>query len=920
MANPIDKIVVEIQAETKQLRQGLDKANKQLGTLQKQSGAASNALKGFAAIVGTIGLAQLAGQAVQTIREFEDLEATLKAVTGSADAAAASFDLIRQFTATTTFQIQDVANAFIKLKLAGIVPTTDVMQDFGNFAAGMGKSITDLAQAAFNATTGEMEMLKQFGVVARLQGNTIKATFNGITTEIERSGPAITDFLRNIGRTEFPTALADRADTLTGAVSNLQDQLSEFFVSIGEGGLKEALQDISLQFKALLKDNDNLAGNIGAVLGNALRGLANIVDFVVTHLRLMAGIMGFIAGAKIMGALIVIVPKVTKAFKLLTSVIKGQTAAAIMLQSVTGIGIAKVAAGVAAGGVAIASMNQLLKESDEEAAEAAEGFDELNQQLEEEMPINERAIDAVSQSVRDLSTALKSMPKGKFSVTDAFFAGDFDEVESVAAEINKQFMTFFFEKDFAKGTVSGKRAKFAKALLTDAGFFHGLGIEGNQGKENVLALQESLGLTDEQLFGADGLFKDFDELQTLGGKIVNDTLDNFYLDLFNTTAKEFPNIFEPILGMNGIEKLLPAIDKEVRKAKGGMGDLVEQLLKPENVDQFEAFVAAGRKLEFFKGQDTKEIRDTLEKINDVENDPMKELVGLQELLGKTLQDNHLSGTNFLEDLRGMTDEEIIAALAEMPEVLKKFGLSADEALVPISNMLETTRNFKKEIEDLPATFDSADEALRILNEGLANNSLTLDSANALYRKYLETLGPTGQAMAEIGRKVESMSDSFASDLTEALLSGEDAMESFKNFAGNVVQMVISEFMRLLVIKPIVDAILGSFGLSTTGTPIDGNASGGKVQRGRPTIVGERGPELFVPDHTGSIMNNHQTNSAMGGGPPIVINQNVNFATGVQGTVRAEVMGMLPQIAEVSKQAVAESASRGGTFRRRLLSG
>ena len=88
--------------------------------------------------------------------EFEDLEATLKAVTGSANAAAASFDLIRQFTATTTFQIQDVANAFIKLKLAGIVPTTDVMQDFGNFAAGMGKSITHLAQAAFNSTTGEM--------------------------------------------------------------------------------------------------------------------------------------------------------------------------------------------------------------------------------------------------------------------------------------------------------------------------------------------------------------------------------------------------------------------------------------------------------------------------------------------------------------------------------------------------------------------------------------------------------------------------------------------------------------------------------------------------------------------------------------------------------------------------------------------
>ena len=67
------------------------------------------------------------------------------------------------------------------------------------------------------------------------------------------------------------------------------------------------------------------------------------------------------------------------------------------------------------------------------------------------------------------------------------------------------------------------------------------------------------------------------------------------------------------------------------------------------------------------------------------------------------------------------------------------------------------------------------------------------------------------------------------------------------------------------------------------------------------------------------MNNHMTNSALqGGGPPIVINQCVNFATGIQGTVRAEVMQMLPQIAEVSKSAVAESAERGGSFRRRLI--
>ena len=56
------------------------------------------------------------------------------------------------------------------------------------------------------------------------------------------------------------------------------------------------------------------------------------------------------------------------------------------------------------------------------------------------------------------------------------------------------------------------------------------------------------------------------------------------------------------------------------------------------------------------------------------------------------------------------------------------------------------------------------------------------------------------------------------------------------------------------------------------------------------------------------------------GQAINIYQNVNFATGVQSTVRAEVVKMLPQIAEVSKSAVADASGRGGSYRRTLLGG
>ena len=171
-------------------------------------------------------------------------------------------------------------------------------------------------------------------------------------------------------------------------------------------------------------------------------------------------------------------------------------------------------------------------------------------------------------------------------------------------------------------------------------------------------------------------------------------------------------------------------------------------------------------------------------------------------------------------------------------------------------------------------------------------------------------------------------------MTTALLKGEDALESFKNFAFNVVQAVISAFMELLVIQPIVDAILGAFNMSSTGrgsvtprstdvneivvTPRN-NASGGKVQKGVPTFVGEQGAEIFVPDTTGTILNGMNTKNAMGGGATI-INQSINFATGVVTTVRAEVLKMMPQIADVTKGAVAEAAMRGGNYRRMLQGG
>jgi hypothetical protein len=71
------------------------------------------------------------------------------------------------------------------------------------------------------------------------------------------------------------------------------------------------------------------------------------------------------------------------------------------------------------------------------------------------------------------------------------------------------------------------------------------------------------------------------------------------------------------------------------------------------------------------------------------------------------------------------------------------------------------------------------------------------------------------------------------------------------------------------------------------------------------MVGERGPEMFVPNQSGNIIPN--------GAKGTVVNQSINFATGIQNTVRAEVMNLMPMIKNATLSAVVDQKRRGGAF-------
>ncbi len=176
---------------------------------------------------------------------------------------------------------------------------------------------------------------------------------------------------------------------------------------------------------------------------------------------------------------------------------------------------------------------------------------------------------------------------------------------------------------------------------------------------------------------------------------------------------------------------------------------------------------------------------------------------------------------------------------------------------------------------------------------------------------------------ELKQAVINQSNAFTTDFVNSLMDGESALDSFKNFAKSMVSQIIAIFLQMAVVNEILNSVFNLNGTSNalpTFSNAKPRASGSRVQKGQPYFVGETGTEMFVPDTSGNILNSMNTKNAMGGGSPIIVNQSVNFATGVVPTVRAEVTKMMPQIADVTKGAVAEAAMRGGNYRRALQGG
>ncbi len=189
-------------------------------------------------------------------REFEILRAQLFTVTGSQGAAEQAFDSIKKFAASTPFEVNKITESFIRLKAVGIDPTLELLTSAGDIAAANGRDILQFSEAIVGAVTGEMERLKQFGIVARQQGDEVTFIFKGTETKVKKNSEAIVNALLKIGQTEFAGGMERQAQTLTGKLSNLSDAWASLADTIFQTAMADLLKQTTGAMTRLVESID----------------------------------------------------------------------------------------------------------------------------------------------------------------------------------------------------------------------------------------------------------------------------------------------------------------------------------------------------------------------------------------------------------------------------------------------------------------------------------------------------------------------------------------------------------------------------------------------------------------------------------------------------------------------------------------
>jgi hypothetical protein len=242
-------------------------------------------------------------------------------------------------------------------------------------------------------------------------------------------------------------------------------------------------------------------------------------------------------------------------------------------------------------------------------------------------------------------------------------------------------------------------------------------------------------------------------------------------------------------------------------------------------------------------------------------------------------------------------------------------MSLENTLDPLT---AATRRWADQQALLAQALDAAIISQERYNELVAMSDEAFRKATEKQTEYLTGIEKQSRENENLAR---DLGLSFQSAFEDAILRGEKLRGVLAGIAQDIARIILRQTVTTplagLVMGGLSSAFGGLFGGSSLGDirgpggsasiPFGGpRALGGPVEAGSAYLVGEQGPELFMPGQSGRIIPNGQTGGT-------VVNQTIQISVGVAQTVRAEIAALMPAIKRQTVDAVADARMRGGSF-------
>ena len=234
-------------------------------------------------------------------------------------------------------------------------------------------------------------------------------------------------------------------------------------------------------------------------------------------------------------------------------------------------------------------------------------------------------------------------------------------------------------------------------------------------------------------------------------------------------------------------------------------------------------------------------------------------------------------------------KQIMADNEEIQKILKDESKpfvdrlkEVDKILFPI---LTNTKQLKDALSKLPPEFDLSVEGAKKLVDELSKNVENLqflEEFNAPKEEFEKLMNPM-RTVLDLSKEIKlGFEDSFKG-IIKGTMSVSDAFRSMLSRIGDYFLDLAAQLVGLQIQR----GFLGLFSNMFTGPINDVQntvmmaANGGPVGQRKPYLVGERGPELFVPNQSGNIIPNHDLAGIGGGSTNIVVNVDAS-GTNVEG--------------------------------------